>query len=122
MENHQKPLLLQHVILKGDNKEVPVHAMKAFTRIGGIAPLILNLDTGWSSVINFMPQPLYPREITLHTLNGRALTGLNILEKRQISCPCQESNPIPSTLQPSHYSYRLLDVFKPFITLEVLVL
>jgi hypothetical protein len=68
MENHQKPLLLlQHVILKGYSKEAPVHTMKAFTRTGGIAPLILNLDTGWSSVISFMPQPLYPRDITAHT-------------------------------------------------------
>jgi hypothetical protein len=106
MENHQKPLLLlQNVILKGDSKEAPVHAMKAFTRTGGIAPLILNPDTGWSSVISFMPQPLYPRDITLHTLNGRAPTGLNILEKKEISCPCQKSNPISPTIQPSHWMF-----------------
>jgi len=67
-ENNQNPLLLHRVILKGNSNVVPFHAMEAFTRSGGIAPLILNLGTRWSPVINFMPWPLYPRERPLaHT-------------------------------------------------------
>jgi hypothetical protein len=45
MENHQNLLPLHRVILKGDGKVFPFHAMKAFKRSGGIAPLILNLGT-----------------------------------------------------------------------------
>jgi len=30
-------------------------------RSGGIAPRILNLDTGWRWVVLFMPRMLYPR-------------------------------------------------------------
>jgi hypothetical protein len=39
---------------------VPVHAMKAYKGSTGIAALNFNLGTGWTKVINFMPQPFYP--------------------------------------------------------------
>jgi len=39
----------------------PVQFMAANSRIGGIAPLILNLGTRWRLVVNLM---LYPREGT----------------------------------------------------------
>jgi len=66
-ENHQNPLFLHRVILKGDSKVAPVHAMKAFRRSGGLAPLILNLGIRSSPLTNFRPRPLYPRERTLGT-------------------------------------------------------
>ena len=34
---------------------VPVHAMKAYKDTGGTPPLILNLDTSWTSVVNVTP-------------------------------------------------------------------
>jgi len=36
------------------------HAMKAYWRIGGVAPLILYLGTKWRWVVSFTPRPLYP--------------------------------------------------------------
>jgi len=65
------PLLIQHALstaecffidnscLKG--KVVRVHAMKA-DGSRGIAPLILNLDTGWRWVVNITTHPLHPHE------------------------------------------------------------
>jgi hypothetical protein len=43
-----------------EGKIVPVHAMKAYWRSRGIAPLILNLSTRWKIVSG----QLYPRERT----------------------------------------------------------
>jgi len=45
-------------------KVVPVlltehHAMKACWECGGIAPRILNLDSGWRWVVSFTYLPLY---------------------------------------------------------------
>ena len=40
----------------------PFHAMQAYRGSKGIAPLTLNLGTGWRRVVNVRPQPLYPRE------------------------------------------------------------
>jgi len=36
------------------------HAMKMYKGIGGIALHILDLSTGWSGVVSFMPWLLYP--------------------------------------------------------------
>ena len=47
---------------KGQGKAVPVHAMKAYRRRGGTTPLILNLDTRWSWMVNFTFRRIYPRE------------------------------------------------------------
>jgi hypothetical protein len=43
---------------------VPVQAMKAGRGNRGVAPPILNLGVRWRCVVNIMPRPLYPREIT----------------------------------------------------------
>jgi hypothetical protein len=51
-------------------KVVPTHAKKEHRGSWIIAPLILTLDADRSvSVINIMPQPVYPRERTWHPLN-----------------------------------------------------
>jgi len=62
--------------------------------------LTLALDGHQSSTL--CPGLFTPGKDPWHTLNGRPPTaGLNIME---ISWPCQESNPRPSTFQPSHYN------------------
>jgi hypothetical protein len=38
--------------------------MNAYEKSRGIAPLILNIDTRWRSVVNITPLPLYPWERT----------------------------------------------------------
>jgi hypothetical protein len=43
---------------KGKSKFVPVHAMKAYRRNRGIAPLILKLDNRRSGVVDFKPRGL----------------------------------------------------------------
>ena len=48
-----------------EGKIVTVCAMKAYWRSTGIAPLILNLSTGWKIAVNFTTWQLYPRERTL---------------------------------------------------------
>jgi len=35
--------------------------MKAYWGIGGIAPRILELGTGWGWVVSFTPRPRYPQ-------------------------------------------------------------
>ena len=44
--------------LQKDIKVFTVHAMKAYKRRRGIAPLILQVGTRWRSVVNIMSQPL----------------------------------------------------------------
>ena len=39
--------------------------VKACMGSSGVAPLVLNLGTGWKLMVNLTPQPLYPREISL---------------------------------------------------------
>jgi hypothetical protein len=45
--------------------------MKAHRGIGGIAPLISNLDALWLEVVNFMPRPLYSGNEPWCPLNRR---------------------------------------------------
>jgi len=59
---------LQHTV-KG--RAVPLHTMKAYGGIRGIAPLILDLSTTWRFVVQFTPWPLYPRNILRRPLNRR---------------------------------------------------
>jgi len=40
------------IIIIVQGKVIPVHAMKAYGRIGGIAPLLFNLATKWKLVVN----------------------------------------------------------------------
>jgi hypothetical protein len=51
------------------------------------SPIILDLGRKWSDV-SFTPRPLYPR----YPLVPKA--GLDVVEKRKISCRCRESNPL----------------------------
>jgi len=117
--NHQNPLFLHRVILKGDGKVAPVQTMKAFTRRDGIAALILNIGTRWSPMINLCPNLFTPgKEPLAHTEWEAPTAGLNIMEKRLISCTCQESNPRSPTLQPSHYNYYAFMALECFHTLQ----
>jgi hypothetical protein len=127
MENHQNPLFLHRVTLKGDSKVAPVHAMKAFTRSGGIAPPILNLGTRWSPVINFMPRPLHPRERTpgTHWMRGPPQLVWTLWRKDRSLAPASNQTPdLPPSSLVTTVTMHLwfLDVFKPFRILEVLVL
>jgi hypothetical protein len=62
-------------------KVFPVHTIKAYRR----RHIALNLVARWESEVNLMHQWLHPRVGTLVPLN-RLLVGLDILEKRKISC------------------------------------
>ena len=63
----------------------------------GIALLIHDLSTKWKRVVRLMPQLLYPlgRNPSTHWVVGwvDADAGLDILEKRTNTCPCQHSDP-----------------------------
>jgi hypothetical protein len=50
---------LFETILMRKKNDVPVYAMKACNRMGGIPPLFLNLGISWKRVV-FMTQPLHP--------------------------------------------------------------
>ena len=63
------------------NKFVPVYAMKT-SALGG---------SEWSTAD---PEPLYPRKQLVCCLGPSAI--LHVLEKRQISWLCRQSNPRPS--------------------------
>jgi hypothetical protein len=52
------------MLYKSEVKVVPVQAMEAYKRSGGIVPLILNLSTRWRWLVNVMPLSLYHRERT----------------------------------------------------------
>ena len=54
----------------------------------GIAPLILNLPTVWSSVDNFMSLPLQPWKRTLVVITrrmGKFKASLDVLDTKKIS-------------------------------------
>jgi hypothetical protein len=58
-------------------KHVPVHALKAYCGSRGIATSLLNLDTRWRRVVNFMPPAaLPPGKEPRYPLNRR-LGGLH---------------------------------------------
>ena len=46
-------------------KFVPADPMKACREVGGIAALILDIDSKWRWMVNITPRPLYTREIKL---------------------------------------------------------
>jgi hypothetical protein len=58
---------------------------------GGIAPHILNLDTRWRRVVNFMSMVLYSQGKSLQYLLdirlGGPKVGLNTVLKRKILAP-----------------------------------
>ena len=63
----------------------------------GIAPLIHDLSTRWKWVVRFMRQLLYPlgKNPSTNWIGGwvDANAGLDVLEKRINSCPCQHPDP-----------------------------
>jgi hypothetical protein len=59
---------LQHTV-KG--RAVPVHTIKAYGGIRGIAPFILDLSITWRFVVQFTPWPLYPGNFLRHQLSRR---------------------------------------------------
>jgi hypothetical protein len=67
---YRNPVYTSRVVWVTNKKlVVPVYVMKAYRRSRGTAPLILNLGTRWRWVVNFMAQPLYPREIILVSID-----------------------------------------------------
>jgi uncharacterized Zn-finger protein len=55
---------------------------------GGITPLILNLRTIWKWVVSLTHWPLYLRgNSSRYPLNRACRIGLDVSEKRKISCP-----------------------------------
>jgi hypothetical protein len=71
---------------------VPVYAVKAYRGSGCGAPLILNFGEGWRWVVNSaLPSGENP---DTHWLGGWVGpgAGLDIFEKRKISCPSRDSN------------------------------
>jgi hypothetical protein len=56
-----------------------------------------------------MPWPVHPQGKSLWYLLARSLGGstasLDIVEKREISCPCQESNPDSLAVQSAAHHY-----------------
>jgi hypothetical protein len=64
-------------------------------------PTILDICTRHRRVVSLTPWPLYRQEGTLvPTEQESARAGLDVLEEREIYCPCRNSNPRPF----SHYS------------------
>jgi hypothetical protein len=72
------------------------NAMKAYGGSGIIAPLILEVGTGWRWVVSFTPRPRTPRERAYgtHWIGGLVgpRTGLNAVVKWKIPSPCRDSN------------------------------
>lgn len=91
-------------------KVVPVHTMKIYKGSKGSAPLILNLGTTRTRAVNFTPWPIYPRgkNASTHWIGGWVghSASLNVLDKRKISWPSQDSNPRLSSPQLSHYTSK----------------
>ena len=56
---------------------VSVHCMKACRGSRGIAPLTLNLDIRWRSVVSIMPRPFNAREINPVPIQKEVVWGLS---------------------------------------------
>ena len=73
---------------------------------GGLAPLILNIGTGWRLTRQLHSQFVFlPKKHTAGTHREERTWWASYLEiyvKRHISCHCQESNPRSLTTQRSH--------------------
>ena len=70
----------QYILQEGEGKAFPVHAMKAFMRSRGIAPLILNLGTRWRWAVSFTPspQPVSLQGELWYLLNRMGLDGCRV--------------------------------------------
>jgi hypothetical protein len=78
------------------------------------------LGTRWRVVVIFMPRPLYPQKKSPRNPLYRRLGGphsrCESCGEETISCPCQESNPNSSDVQPAavslsrlHFLYKTID-------------
>jgi len=90
--------------------------MKAFKGSKGKAALILNLGTRQRWWVNITLQVLYPQEINpvlTEYEEAHALQPVWTFWRRKIFCPCWNSKPRLSNLQPSHYTdyANLADMF-----------
>ena len=86
---------LFETFLARKKSNVPVYAMKTYSRMGGIPPLFLNLDTSWKRCkwVVFMPQTLQPWwKIPWYQPNRRQGGP-----QRQPECIGEEKNLLPLT-------------------------
>jgi len=97
-----KTTLLTPLGKKVNVKVLPVQGMQAYGEWGcwGASPLILNLGTGCRLVVNITTRLLYPPLKNTGTQWIRGWVGsravLDVLEKREISCPLRDTNPEPT--------------------------
>jgi len=96
---------MQHVGGKRCKEKLSFAWCKVLERGRCINTLILNLATRWRWVASFTPQLPSPQRKTLQYSFHRRLGGhrgcLNVLEKRQISHSCRESDHYSSDIQAS---------------------
>jgi hypothetical protein len=85
---------------------VPVHAMKAHTGSRDKLHSFLTSALNWTSMVNITPWLIYHQEkipVHIHEEAGPQNPCICV-EKRKISCPCQDLNLTSSIPQPSHYN------------------
>ena len=75
----------------------------------GMDPLILKLGIRKRRVVKFTFGPIFDLKERRHALNTNIeyvspTACLDILETREITWPCRDSNPVTSSPQPSHYN------------------
>ena len=98
---------------KGNGKDAPVHAMKAYRESKGTALLMLNLSTRWRWVANFIPRPALSSDSCQyqpHSWMGGWVdqrNSLNAMEDEKLSCGLSEMEPISSVHQsPARFDSR----------------
>jgi hypothetical protein len=75
--------------------------MKAYWGVEVELHTLFDLGTRWRCVVGFMPQPFYPQRKSPWYLLDRRLGGpQDMVVKRKIPSPCQESNPRTPIIQP----------------------
>jgi hypothetical protein len=80
------------------SKVVSIHAMKANRERKSTAPLILKLGARCRWVVSITPRPLYITERTPILIEaGWASESIWTFWRRNISCPCRDLKPRPSS-------------------------
>ena len=90
-------------MLKG--RVFPSHIKEACLESGVLAPFILNVSSRWRWEFNFTPWPLYSQERTPVSIEyeaWRVLEQMWTFWRRKISCGCQGSSPVSSSIFPSY--------------------
>jgi len=95
--------IIYYILIKKKTCCYPVHATKAYTRRGA-ASLILTSAPQLSG--HFTSRPPYLGKDSHECIGGwtGTGTGTDVLEKRETSCPRQNSNPRSYEPQSSHFS------------------